>query len=211
MSKKIKLKGMFTNHNAEVKTSVEHLSETITLYFKNKYKESRNMAYEVHLAESRADTIRRAIIEKIKTSRIIPADQDDLISYAAKQDSIADRAESAGDFLITQRPDMPGFACDYLCDIMDITIQMTDPLSDAIECFFTDFSLMHRKIKTINTLEEDIDNIHMKLVKKLFDLKDIKLDRKMHINKFISHVVVISDEIENAADMLDPLAAKKKI
>ncbi len=211
MGKKEKLKDIFTRHGNEVKTTVEHLSKTINLYFDNDYKGSHNRAYEIHLAESRADKIRRNIIEKIKKSRMIPADQDDLISYAAKQDNIADRAESAGDFLITQQPDMPDFVYEYLCNIIDITIRMTVPLSEAIEYYFTDFSLMHNKIKTINTLEEDIDDIHMKLVKKLFDFKDIKLDRKIHINKFISHVVVISDIIENAADMLDPMVAKKKI
>jgi predicted phosphate transport protein (TIGR00153 family) len=209
--KKEQLKDIIVRHSGEVKKAVEILSEAISLYLKDDYKGARNKAYEVHLAESRADKLRREIIEKIKMSRIIPADQDDLITYIAKQDSIADRAESAGDFLITQKPELPDFVCSYLCDITDITIEMIGPLSEAIEYFFTDFSLMHAKIKTINTLEEDIDDIHMKLVKKLFKLKDIQLDNKLHINKFIEHVVIISDIIENAADMLDPMAAKKKI
>ncbi|MEA3505880.1 MAG: TIGR00153 family protein [Elusimicrobiota bacterium] len=209
--KKEQLKDIIVRHNDEVKKAVNLLSETISLYLKDDYRGARNLAYEVHLAESRADKLRREIIEKIKMSRIIPADQDDIITYIARQDSIADRAESAGDFLITQKPDLPDFVCSYLCDIMDITIQMVRPLLEAIEYFFTDFSLIHTKIKTINILEENIDDIHMALVKKLFDLKNIELDNKIHINKFIEHVVVISDIIENAADMLDPIVAKKKV
>lgn len=201
---------MFFEHLLMVKETLRHTRLAFEEYICGDKKKARDYSYKTHLEEGKADGKRRELIAKMYQSGYMPVVRQDLIAYLAKQDKIADRAESTCDFLITQMPLIPKECCDPVNKVISLTLDAVEPLGDALEGFFNDFSKMKEAVKKVNTIEEDIDKIEWDLNQKIFN-SDMELDYKIHLSEMIFHIASISNMVEDAADLLDSVASKKKI
>jgi len=208
--KDIKIEELFNEHLEIVKKTLIHTRETFDEYICGENKKARDSSYKAHLEEGNADGKRREIIEKMHTGGYMPMVRKDLISFLAKQDKIADRAESTCDFLITQSPEIPGGYCEHINRILTLTLDALTPMNKSLRGFFNDFGLMREAVKEVNSIEEEIDTIEWDLTNKIF-AGDLELDKKLHLSEMIFHVASISNVIEDAADLLDSVASKKKI
>jgi len=214
MRKKNKTKNireLFTDHIDKVTETIKNMKQTIELYVSGEYRDAREYSFRTHEAEGNADRIRRKTIETIYSGSSMPLVMKDLIHYLAKQDKIADRAESACDFIITQRPMIPE---EYKADIkqlLDMAARSIAPLKDAMTAFFTDFSKVSPSIIKIKDCEEKEDKIEWDLTRKIYSDSNLELAQKIHLNELVFHIATISDVIEDAADTLDSVVVKKKI
>ncbi len=200
------------NHMKKVYSSVENMIITIEDYLDGNIKEAEKKAYQTHLFESEADRLRREIISHLYEGAFFPAIREDIINYVAKQDKIADSAESCCDFIITQKPKVPEKFKNDLINIARLTKETTLPLVKSTEEPYGKNSDKTREIiHMVNTKEEETDTLEWHLTEKIFQSKDISLAEKMHLREFVFHIVHISDLAEDTADMLDTVIIKESI
>lgn len=207
----LQVEELFKKHIHLVKDTIESMVEVLRQYSAGNYEKARDRAYNVHLRESDADTVRRSLIETIYTGSFMPMVREDFIKYLSKQDKIADHAESVCDFIVTQRPKIPPDLCVELVRAAEGSKEALEHLRMAVKSFFTDFSTISEYIKKVNSAEEESDSIEWHLTEKIYSSDSLSLEEKLHLNSLVNLIGIIPDTVENAADMLDSMAVTKKV
>ncbi len=201
---------LICQHLESVRVTVEKMKLSIDEYLSGDIKNAKENGFQTHLMEKEADAKRREIIEKLHKGAFLPVFREDLIRLVAHQDKIADRAESCCDFCLSQRPEVPEKMTELFKELMSVSAMTMAPYTQAIENMFSDYAVVKKNIREVNSQEEKADTIEWHLTRTLFD-SDIPLAEKLHLRDLIFHIVCISDVIEDAADDLDVLMVKYQI
>jgi len=133
-------------------------------------------------------------------------------------DKIANKAESASDVVVFQRPEVPEDYKKTLLDIVETVAKMFDIFHNAVRLYAPyetlqtsdDLAAIREKITAIGVLESEIDNQEESLMRKIFD-SDLPLANKMQLERFLRRMTYISDVIEDAADRLYILVIRERI
>ncbi|MEA3506193.1 MAG: TIGR00153 family protein [Elusimicrobiota bacterium] len=209
--KEKKVEKLIKEHLDTVVKTVKSMEETISCYVDGDEKGAHENAFKTHSLEGEADSKRREIIETLYKGAFMPAIREDLINYIAKQDKIADAAESCCDFIISQTPEVPETFREDFIQLARASFDTLQPLQTALDKYFNDYKKILSCIKDVNTREEQADTIEWHLTEKVFQSDELSLAQKIHLREFLFHVVHISDVIEDTADMLDSVVIKKSI
>ncbi|MFC2062158.1 TIGR00153 family protein [Elusimicrobiota bacterium] len=209
--KEKKVRENITQHLVIVCKTIKSMMDTIDSYLKGELEEVRKRAFQTHSLEGEADGLRRTVIEKLYAGAFFPAVREDLVNYIAKQDKIADSAESCCDFIISQKPNVPQQFAEDILKLAKLTCETLSPLEEAVENYFDDFKKIRTSIHEVNTKEEDVDTIEFHLTENIFKSEEISLAEKIHLREFIFHIAHVSDVIEDSADMLDSVVIKRSI
>jgi len=201
---------LICQHLESVRATVEQMKLSMDEYLTGDIKNAKENGFQAHLMEKVADAGRREIIEKLHKGAFLPVFREDLIRLVAQQDKIADKAESCCDFFLTQRPEIPADFVEQFKELMSASALTITPYVKAIENMFSDYAIVKANIREVNSQEEKADMVEWHLTRDIF-CKDIPLAQKLHLRRLISHVVRISDVIEDAADDLDILMVKYQI
>lgn len=201
---------LICQHLESVRATVEKMNLAVDEYLDGDVTNAKENGFQTHLMEKVADAQRREIIEKLHKGAFLPVFREDLIRLIAHQDKIADKAESCCDFCLAQRPDVPKALCEQFKELLTASAITMAPYVKAIDNMFEDYTAVKKNIKEVNCQEEKADTIEWHLTRDLFT-SDISLADKLHLRRFISHIVCISDVIEDAADDLDILMVKYQI
>jgi len=198
-------------HLFVVEETVQSMVKAVEEYVAGNLKEADENAYKTHTLESRADELRRIIIAKLYKGAFLPFIREDLINYVAKQDKLADSAESCCDFLITQKPRVPeAFANDFL-NLARMVNESVHPLNSAVENFFGNLEAVKSAIRSVNGKEEEADTVEWHLTEKIFQSEEMSLAEKIHLRELVFHIVHLSDVAEDTADMLDTVIIKRAL
>ncbi len=198
-------------HLLVVIDTVKSMVDAVDAYLKGKTEESDSRAYATHNLESKADELRRKIIADMYKGAFFPSIREDLINYLARQDKVADSAESCCDFLIAQKPRVPEEFSSDILNIARLSYEAVIPLKKAVENYFQDNEAVRAAIHTVNCKEENADTVEWHLTEKIFLSKDLSLAEKIHLREFVYHLVHISDLAEDAADMLESVIIKRNV
>jgi predicted phosphate transport protein (TIGR00153 family) len=209
--KEKKVEKLIKEHLNTVVKTVKSMENTISSYVDGDNKGSKENAFNTHSLEGEADGKRRETIETLYTGAFMPAIREDFINYIAKQDKIADAAESCCDFIISQHPEVPDKFREDLMQLARASFDTLEPLQTALDKYFNNYKKILSCIKDVNSREEKADTIEWHLTEKIFQSEEISLAEKMHLREFIFHIAHISDVIEDTADMLDSVVIKKNI
>ncbi|MBU2529321.1 TIGR00153 family protein [bacterium] len=201
---------LICQHLESVRATVEEMKLSMNEYLAGDIKNAKENGFQAHRLEKVADAGRREIIEKLHKGAFLPVFREDLIRLVAQQDKIADRAESCCDFFLTQRPAVPEKFMEQFKELMNASATTITPYVKAIENMFSDYTVVKTNIREVNTQEEKADTVEWHLTRDIF-CSDLPLAEKLHLRRLISHVVCISDVIEDAADDLDILMVKYQI
>ncbi len=209
--KEKKVQKLIKDHFEAVSETAKSMENTIESYLKKDLGNPGEFAYKTHEFESKADSLRREIIETLYKGAFFPSIREDLVNFVARQDNIADAAESCCDFIISQQPNVPKKYTNNILKLARASYETLPPLKKAVNHYFNNYKKVKKYIKDVNTKEENADTLEWHLTENIFKSDQISLAEKMHINEFVFHIAHISDIIEDAADMLDSVIIKKSI
>jgi len=133
-------------------------------------------------------------------------------------DKIANKAESASDVVVYQRPEVPEGYKKTLLDIVETVAKMFGIFRDAVRLYAPDETLqtsdnlaaIREKITAIGVMESEIDKQEEALMRTIFD-SDTPLANKIQMERFLRRITEISDVIEDAADRLYVLVIRERI
>ena len=167
---------------------------------------------EIDLAEDRADSSLRAMIDSVGEAPYLPSTKEELIAVATSCDRIANKCEHIA-FLITMYDlNFPeDFAQDF-SDIFAATMKQFALLKDAIGMLFSQMRKLQKNpaiLDEIRGLETEIDHIESKMGYRIFDMK-IESAVKMQMFGIVELLCDISDIIENIADKIQIMLITRK-
>jgi predicted phosphate transport protein (TIGR00153 family) len=167
---------------------------------------AKSGAINVDRLETEADQMRRSVNDLLYRGAFLPIFRSDIHDFVERMDMIADMAETTCDFLLGQRPEIPGEYGDSLRQILALTQDAYAALHDAVTTFFSspDEKIIRERLTTVGITESTIDDVEWKLTRQIFT-SNLSLANKIHLNQFIETLTEISDQIEDTGDRLEIL------
>ena len=163
--------------------------------------------------ESRADTIVREIRELLYSGAYLPTIRGDLHRLLTAMDKITNRSQDCIEFVTYERPQGIDGHTEALRALLDLTITCYEQFHLGVRAFFKpkgEIEELRKRVAKVGELESEIDEGERALLKSIFD-SDLDLAGKQHLARLVTRIVRISDQIENAADVLELLSLKSII
>jgi predicted phosphate transport protein (TIGR00153 family) len=163
--------------------------------------------------ESEADNRLREIRDLLYSGAFLPTIRGDLFRLFSAVDKIANRVERCMDFVDQQQP---GKVEEYRTDfkkILDLTAECFAALQRAIGAYLdpkVDIEELREHASQVSRVESMIDDIERSLTSTIFS-SNLVLAEKLHLAQLVTHIVRVSDQVENAADELELLSLKSII
>ena len=169
-------------------------------------------------AETRADVVRRKIGDSLYSGAFLPIARKDIYMLTEFVDKIANKAETASDVIVYQRPEVPGDYKKALHEIVDTMCEMFRVFKEAAALFVPYESIqgedslaaIREKITSIGVMESEIDKQEEALMRNIFH-SDIPLANKIQLERFLRRITEVSDVIEDAADRLYVLVIRERV
>lgn len=169
----------------------------------------------VHVSglESHADALVREIRELLYSGAYLPTIRGDLHRLLTATDKIANRSQDCIEFVACERPQGIDGHSDALHALLDRTISCYEQFHLGVRAYFKpkgEVEELRKRVHNVGELESEIDDGERALLRSIFD-SELDLARKQHLARLVSRIVRISDQIENAADVLELLSLKSII
>ncbi len=163
--------------------------------------------------ESRADALVREIRELLYSGAYLPTIRGDLHRLLTATDKIANRAQDCLEFVTYERPQGIDGHADALRALLDRTNTCYEEFQLGVRAFFKpkgEIKEVRERVHRVGEVESELDKDERALLKAVFD-SDLDLAGKQHLGRLVTRIVRISDQIENAADVLELLSLKSII
>ncbi len=163
--------------------------------------------------ETRADDLVREIRELLYSGAYLPTIRGDVHRLLKANDKIANRAEDCLEFVSLERPQNIDGHADQLFELLDSTVACYEQYHVALRAFFKPKGKVEElrdKVRRVGELETKIDEDERALLRSIFD-SDLDLASKQHLARLATRIERISNQIENAADVLELLSLKSII
>ncbi len=186
-------------------------TSTCVLLIKMVKEDDRSLVRKISKNEMHGDEVRRNVERLLFQGAFLPQSRHLFFTLAERMDNVIDRIEDCAKiYEATQRVD-DGIR-NHILEILDITKEACDCFCDALLSFFKgDETRMQEKIARINELESRIDDIKHEVFKNLVKSEDNLFWREKCTEDLIDTAEEISDNLQDAADMLGVIAASMKI
>jgi hypothetical protein len=197
---------LLLQHLDKVGECVARTHDVLEDYLAGRLDEAKAGAINVDRLETDADQIRRGVSDLLYRGAFLPIFRSDIHDFIEHMDMVADAAETTCDFLLGQRPEIPGQFAELLKQILRHTQDAYTALHEAVTSFFSaaEEHLIRERLTTVGITESTIDDIEWKLTRQIFT-SDLSLAGKIHLNQFIETLTEISDQIEDTGDRLEIL------
>jgi predicted phosphate transport protein (TIGR00153 family) len=197
---------------------LEHVDRTLRLfhaaldaYLKDKDVErAAKLAFETHEAEGDADDVRRQVEAELLEGALLPHSRRELLEVIESVDRLANAAESALDYLLFQKPDIPEEIRPTLVEIVEESGGISDDVTQLITSLFHDTRGVHDVSQRIEQREGAVDVLERSAIKTLFKL-ELDLAYKLQIDGLIEQLVELSDRAEDLSDRVDIMAMERRL
>lgn len=200
------VRALLFQHLDKVGECVARTCDVLYDYLAGRLDGAKAGAINVDHLETEADQMRRSVNDLLYRGAFLPIFRSDIHDFVERMDMIGDMAETTCDFLLGQRPEIPGEYGDSLKQILALTQDAYAALHDAVTTFFSspDEKIIRERLTTVGMTESTIDDVEWKLTRQIFT-SNLSLANKIHLNQFIETLTEISDQIEDTGDRLEIL------
>ncbi len=182
-------------------TAIQDLSQGAT---------AESVAESVRLAhkfESRADDLRREVINHLVQGSLMPNTRGDMMNLLELIDDVADEAEDLLDPFFVRFLDFGLLSQDGLTDMMGQIEQQYEMLIQAVQYLFVDMSNIVTLTHEIEEIESRVDDVEEAMILHVLDNEDMDLATKMLYRTFIRNLAGLANIIEDSANQLEVIVA----
>lgn len=204
-------------HMKKIKECVDLMLPLIEAFLQNNSEEIDRVSKQIYLKEHEADEIKNSIRDNLHSSLFLPVDRRDLLEVLSSQDAIADTVEDLAVLVNLREIKLSG---DYSESIMELakkvvetfekSFHIVDHLDELVKASFSG-SEAKKVLELINELgfmEWKVDKFQMKVVKKLYNLPDIKYIDFILMDKIIQKISDVSNASEKMGNRLRLLLSR---
>jgi hypothetical protein len=181
----------------------EEFKNGFKLYCEGNFEESRRTMQKILQMEKKADETKREIASELSKGIFLPVDREDLLRLALQVDRAIDEIEGAARrltlFDIRVSKELRGellFMADKVVDIFDKLYRIIPKLKvSAKEAL--------RAADEVERMEEEIDGIHMSILRKILKLgKKKDVTPLLLLREVVENLENTADSVEDAVDIL---------
>lgn len=187
-------------HLELVHKTTELLGDMIKLLYEGKVNEGLKFYEKISETERKADELKREILTSLSRGFIHPLDREDLLRLILTSDDIAAYTKATArriTVLYTIGSTLPEEILLLLKDIAEKTVEASSVLLSALRSLGSDPARTMTLTHEVEKIEEEIDEIRMNLLEKLYTLCKVNLTVDCLLMK------EIIDDIENISDMCE--------
>ncbi len=197
-------------HTDLVLETLTNFKNCFLSYFEGKQEDAKQWEAKTHDSESEADDVRKELELMMFEGALMPSSRGDLLKILEAVDRVANRGESCIDELMLQRVEIPDEIKSDLRVLIDESIKSYLSLKNAVKYLFNDIERAVLECRRTEEMESKVDAVERDLVRKVYSL-DIPLANKLQLRELIKNIADISDLAENASDILEISAIKRKV
>ena len=163
--------------------------------------------------ETRADALLHEVRGILYSGAYLPTIRGDLHRLLTAVDKIANRAEDCMEFVTFEQPQGIDGHANKFQRLLKHTVACFAEFNKALRAFFKpkgELEELRARVRAVGELESDIDEEERALIRSIFE-SNLDLAGKQHLARLVTRIVRISDQIENAADVLELLSLKSII
>ncbi|UCF64594.1 MAG: DUF47 family protein [bacterium] len=180
----------------------------VRLFFENRLDEFEVRYKDLRAMESKGDSLRRDIENKLYTHTLIPESRGDVLGLLESSDAVLNRmAKTLLNFSI-ENPNMSEELRPLFIDLAQSSTAAAENMVKAVRTYFRDLLAVRDLINKALFYEKESDKIAEK-VKRIVFQKDAELSWKAHMRVFAHHIELIADEAEDVCDRLAIAVAKR--
>lgn len=194
----------------EVEECVFTALKGIKVYLENDVKGAKVLARETRSLETKADSIRHDIRDKLYSGAYMPLIREDIYKLVESVDKVANAGEACSNFFLNQRPIIPESLNTQFLAAVQESLGIIEPLKEAVLCFLKEectVETVREFAKDVGIKESKVDKIEWDLTKAIF-VSSLDHSQKMHLKLCLDAIVEISDRAEDAADQLELVTLK---
>lgn len=197
-------------HLELIHKTTELLRDMIKLLYEGKVNEGLKFYEKIGETERKADELKRDILHSLSRGFIHPLDREDLLRLILTSDDIAAYAKATARRIIilyTIGGTLPEEILFLLKDIAEKTVEASSVLLSALRSLGSDPARTITLTHEVEKIEEEIDEIRMDLLEKLYKLCKVDLTIDCLLTKeIIDDVESISDMCEDTGDVIRLIA-----
>ena len=165
---------------------------------------------DVHLAEGKADDIRRELENLMYSRAVFPESRGDILGLIESIDRVPNNAESVVRMMLNQHIEIPPEACEQFTELVSLNYKCVSAMLEGVSQIFNNFIDAAITIGKIDKLESEADRIEAGIVDWIFcsDLGDLQ---KILLRDLVVKLGGIADRAESAGDRMRIMVAKRNI
>lgn len=164
---------------------------------------------KVDALENHADRLQREIENEMITNSIMPQHREEVLKLIESLDEIIDSIKRSLNEIELEQPDIPASLNKDFLSLANTSASCAEELIPAARAFFRTPYTVREKLLKVYYFESETDKISMSTKRKIFrEMPEIDLARKAHLRYIVHHIEGISDEAQEAADLLASMAVK---
>ena len=210
------------NRQREVQTRIESYCEQVSIcieYFQKTFeeacvdfnREAILSGYEsAHLAEGRADDIRRELENLMYSRAVFPESRGDILGLVESMDRVPNSAESSMRMILTQHISLPEEICAEIVRLVRVCNRCVQAMIEGVEQLFRNFVDASNIVGKIDELESESDRIEESLVDHIFS-SDVADLQKILLRDLVDKIASVADRAENVGDRIRIMVAKRSV
>lgn len=204
-----KVETLILSHLELVDQTLRGFQRALTGYLQGS-DQMKQLAAEVHDAESKADDVRREVTTQLLKGSLMGSYSSDMMRLVEEMDKLANIADSLIVDLTLQRISIPQELYGNIESIGAKSIDILDELNHAVSCLFSNMHEVRDHTRKIEKMEGHIDTLEHALIRDLFQM-ELPLAEKLWVRDFITHLAQLSDRAEDLSDLIEIIVAKRKV
>ncbi|NOZ46124.1 MAG: DUF47 family protein [Chlorobi bacterium] len=176
--------------------------EGINNYLGNDKEDFSKNISRIGKLESKADTLKRQIINKVYVQSLLPQYRGDILRLLEKTDEILDKMKETLNQFDVEKPGITKDLHSEYIKLTESSVLSVESLIPALRAYFDDVGSVKDKVHRVYFYENEADQTGESLKRKIFKLKDLKLSEKQHLRFFAAHIENLSDYAKIVADIV---------
>jgi len=217
------VKGIFTNKVKEMEANIEAFLDTVCnaglilvggvkAYIRKNKERFEQCHKEISILETKADTLRRDIKQKLYYNMLIPESRGDVLGLLENIDTVVDICEKVLEQLSIEQPIIPEYLEGDFIELSELSGKAVDSVVQGSRAFFTNIKMVNDFVNKVHFYEHEADQVEKSIKRKAFASNEIKqFSRKVHIRYFAEKVALVSDVAESVAERLAVYAIKRRM
>jgi|TARA_B100000745_G_scaffold179534_1_gene117610 predicted phosphate transport protein (TIGR00153 family) len=210
--------GPIQEHMGVALQSVEKLSSFISAVYQQDWAEVESIRLEIAKDEAKADQLKKEIRLHLPQGLFMPVPRVDLLELVAMQDKLANKAKDIAGIMTGREmqihAELQPLFTQYIESVISTARQAKLAIDELDELFEVGFNgkevaLTHSMIEKLDQLEDETDDIQIKVRRKLFELeKDLHPVDVMFLYRVIDWIGALADRAQRVGARLEILLAK---
>ncbi len=202
---------MVERYLVQMGEAIRLFTNAVDIYFKNGISEGFiYLIEETHLAESKADDIRREIEISFYEKSLIPESRADILELIESTDRVFNKAQSVLYQIETQKMEIPTeLHLDFL-DLITVNITAYENAIEGFRTLFINIKKVREWTKQVDRKESISDRKERDIIRKIF-ARDCEIGQKILLKELAIEIGKISDLSEEVTDILNIVAVKRMV